>query len=262
MSSTKTGTQTSTQTTAPWSGQQPYYSDIFANTQNAYNSGQLSPTAYTGEEVAAPGATTQQSQQMIQNAAQNSSIPGYADNLTNSILQGNQLDPTKNPGFQQGLNDIKTAYSNGTAAQTDAAAARDGAYGGSAYNELTGLNNQAYNNSLNDFMGNLYSQGLQQQTNTLANSPNINNANYTAGNQVGQVGSAQDAYQQNLINEQISKFLTNQQAPLAGLQNYSALIGNNLGGTTQSSAPIYTNYWNTGLGAAGSGAGLATMALA
>jgi hypothetical protein len=57
------------------------------------------------------------------------------------------------PQFEEMLaNQRKSAeqsFARGTAAQTDAAMARKGAYGGSAYNELTAANNKALNDSLN-----------------------------------------------------------------------------------------------------------------
>lgn len=101
----------------------------------------------------------------LQNAASNgiyglASQGGQNEGLSNayiaSMLQGQQqnnqpgnpyLGATSSyggnsPQFQAMLDasnqDITDAYNRGTAAQTDAAAARSGAYGGSAYNELKG----------------------------------------------------------------------------------------------------------------------------
>jgi hypothetical protein len=84
---------------------------------------------------------------------------------------GNLVNPfggATNPAFEQMLdytrNNMTDAYRRGTAAQTDAAAARGGAYGGSAYNELTAANNKAFGEAL----GGMESQARADQYNRAA----------------------------------------------------------------------------------------------
>jgi hypothetical protein len=80
-------------------------------------------------------------------ASQGSQGEGLSQAYIQSMLQGKQqniqpLNPYmgSSPEFEDMLKasnkDITDAYGRGTAAQTDASAARSGAYGGSAYNEL------------------------------------------------------------------------------------------------------------------------------
>lgn len=251
---------TTTQSTAPWSGQQPYYSDIFNQSQNAYNQGNLTPVAYGGQMVADQSPYTLGAQNMIANQASGvSPITQGANQLAADTLAGNYLDPTKNPGWDQALTDIRRAYGTGTAASTDAAAAAKGAYGGSAYKELTGINNRQFADSLNQLAGNIYGQERQNQNQVLSMSPNLNAANYYGANQLLGIGSQNEAYNQDLINADINRFNINQDADYNALTRYAGLIGGNLGSTSTSTTPIYRNQAAGALGGAAAGAGTGFM---
>jgi hypothetical protein len=248
------GSTTSTQKNDPWIGQQPYYNDIFNQSRDLYSSGQLNSKPYQGQQIASQAPDTLAAQEMVRNNAANQSINSAANQLTTDTLGGKYLDPTTNPGWQQGLTDIKRAYATGTAAQTDAAAAKSGAYGGSAYNELVGQNQRSYADSLNNFAGNLYNQERNNQLGVLGQSPQINAANYYGAGQLANVGATNENYQQDLINQAINDFNINQNAPYDALQKYSGLIGGNLGSSSTSTSPIYRNRSGSALGGAAAGA--------
>lgn len=249
-------TQTSTQKTEPWSAQQPHYKNIFNQAKSLYNSGSLQPKAYDGQAIASQSQDTLSAMDQIRDRSQNATITPAAQDLTTQTLRGDYLDATQNPGFQQALNDAKTAYSTGTAAQTDAAAARSGAFGGSAHKEFVGQNQKAYADSLNRIAGDLYNQERSRQTQALALAPTINAAGYHDSDRLANVGAADEAYRQANIDEDIRNYYINQDVPYNALQRYSGLIGGNLGQTSTLSQPLNRNKASGILGGAASGASI------
>lgn len=256
------GSQTVTQKADPWSGIQPQLLQAASGAQNLYNSGGLNFTAYPGQTVAPQSSQTQLANQLTtQRAINGSPVTGAAQQQVTSTLNGDYLDPTKNPGFQQALTDTQKAYSTGTAAQTDAAFNRSGAYGGSAYDETKQMQNKAYGDSLNTLAGNMYQQGRNNQLQAAALAPQTANTDYTNLAALSGVGSAQDQYGQQQINSNIDHFNTNQAAPANALQNYVNLI-NGTGGaykgqtTTQ---PTYSNGAANALGLLGGVGSIANM---
>lgn len=109
--------------------------------------------AYTGQTVAglAPGQT--QAIGGLQNTAQTVS----------------NLDPASNPMWAVQAKNIGDQYAKYTAPQTNAAFARSGAFGGTAYNDAVQGNQKALGDSLAGLSANLYNTGIQ-------NSLNANNA--------------------------------------------------------------------------------------
>lgn len=88
------GNTTTTQTTNPWSGQQPYLSDYFQQAQNFYDGGPIgfnpanAPQYYPGQTVAP--FTPQQSQaiDMTTNLAQNDPTTAAATGASNAYMSG------------------------------------------------------------------------------------------------------------------------------------------------------------------------------
>lgn len=256
------GTTTTVQKSDPWSGQQPYYQDIFKQAQNAYNAGQLSPPAYTGQTQAGFTPYQVQAQDLTaQRALNGSPLNTAASNQLQNTINGQYLDPSTNPGFKQGLQDIADAYKRGTAAQTDSAFARSGNLGGSAYNEMTGVNNQAFAKNMTDFAGQLYNDERNRQLQGTLVSPSIANQDYYDMSQLSGVGSQQQNMNQALLDQAAAQYNQNAARPANALANYSQLIGGNLGGTTTSSQPYYTNPVGSGIGGALSGASLGASLL-
>jgi hypothetical protein len=98
-------------------------------------------------------------------------VGNTARGLATNTMQGNFLN--SNPYLDQNINDtaanMTRSFQQGTAAQTDAAAARAGAFGGSAYNQLTSQNAAGLANSIGQMantarMGNYNTErGYQNQ---------------------------------------------------------------------------------------------------
>ncbi len=239
---------TSTSSTEPWSVQQPFYKQIFGDAQNLYNQGKLSPNSYPGSQVAPQSQATLMARQgILDRAGVGSTLNDNAYNLTSDTLGGKYLDITQNPSWQQGLDDISKAFARGTAAQTDSAAARSGGYGGSAYNELVGINNRALGNALTDYAGNLYNQERNRQTQALGLAPSIDQLGYSDLNRIAGVGSQDEAYQQKLINDAVNKY----SAPAQNLEAFKSIIGAPLGQTTTNTQTYNNNPLGNILGLTG-----------
>lgn len=177
-------------------------------------------------------------------------------------------------------NDITNKFASGTAAQTDASAAMQGAYGGSGYqatqaanaksladslaNNEAGYRNTAFNTSatLADNQLNRASQGFQQDTqNALqaaGQSPAMEAADTAAINSMNQYGNQSQAYSQQVMTALQNAFTQQNQAGLTGLDlirnALSAASGNNGSSSSQtlnSASGLQTALGLGSLGAAG-----------
>lgn len=124
--------------------------------------------AYTGQTVAglAPGQT-----QAI------GGLSGLANTVSN-------LDPASNPMWQVQAKNIADQYQKITMPQTNAAFARQGAFGGSAYNDAVQTNQKALGDSLAGLSANLYNTGIQNSlsaNNALLQGAGVQQANTQAG---------------------------------------------------------------------------------
>lgn len=205
----------------PWEAQQPYLLDLFKRSQTALNSaGKMNPAEESGYQMLGQ-------QSLLGNPAVNAG----QDMLTRT-LSGEYLDPTKNPAWQPTVNRMTDAYKLGTAAQTDAAAARAGAYGigNSAYEQRLQQNQRSFGDSLTNLAGNLYNTERGNQMSAANLAPTYQ----TAANQNAQ----------NLINYgQQYRY-----DPFTTLGKYQGLVGNNYGSTT--TQPYFDNKASSLLGGA------------
>lgn len=120
----------------------------------------------------------------------------------NDTLNGYYLNsnPYLDYNINKAQNDLVHQYQLGTAAQTDAAAARSHALGGSSYNQLTAYNNNNLANQLNNvdatMRGANYSNERNNQMSALGQVPGMINANYADWNNLYNAGNMlQQQYQ-------------------------------------------------------------------
>lgn len=187
---------------APWSAQQPYFQDIFNLAQQA----QRNPSEYT--EIA--------NNMIAQRAMAGSPLTAAAQDALMPTLQGAYLDPTTNPIWGPMSSRLADAYATGTAAQTDAAFNRAGAFGlgNSAYEEAVGRNQQNFGDALAGLAGNIFNQERGRQMQGINIAPFIAQSQYADADRLQQLGE------------------TSTWGPLF---NYQKLISGNLGGqATQS----------------------------
>ena len=183
-------------------------------------------------------------------------------NLTDT-LSGAYLDPTKNPAFAPAIRRLTDEYGRGTQATTNAAFARQGAFGGSAHDEITGRNQANFAEGLNRVAGDIYNQerGRQMQANLFA--PQAAESDYNDIQRLLGAGDVRREYGQDLLNAQYEEFLRAQQHPQEQLGILGNAVAGSLGagGTTISSQPNpYRPSRSAGaLGGAATGAALGSM---
>lgn len=176
MSSEGTNTSNSVSKFEPPAFTQPGWEQYVANAQNL--AGQGMPV-YTGQTVA---PISQQGQlgigQLTSLATQGSPLYNTAQTNLQGTLSGDFMDPYataanpyigQNPYLDSMVNSsnqqIAQNFARGTAAQTDAAAAREHGYGGSGYQEAQDRNASTLGNLIgqntNSLLGNQYNQSAQ-----------------------------------------------------------------------------------------------------
>jgi hypothetical protein len=264
------------------------------------NAGTLSAQGlpiYTGQTVA---PLSQQGQvgvgQLTSLATQGSPLYDTAQTSLQGMLQGDFSNPyatAANPyignnSYIQQLVDqsnqqLAQNYARGTAAQTDAAAAREGAYGGSGEQEAQARNAQNLSQQIaqntNSLLGqnyynsaNLAEQGLNRAANSVNQTqqmqlqaaglaPQYQQSDINAIQAMMGGGQQVQGYQQNLLNAAQGLFNQYQQAPwqLSDLLGGALSRASGQGGTTSSSVFQPMSLMQGLLGAGVGGAGLYSM---
>lgn len=154
-------------------------------------------------------------------------------------VEGRYLDPASNPYLQatydQAARGVVDQYRRGTAAQTDARAARAGAFGGSAYDELVAANQYDLGQTLNNLATNIYGgayaneRGLQQQA--ASSLPGVG----------APIADLERDYAQQRLDEDYANFVERRDYPLRGLDILGSVIGQSMGraGTSTQTGPAF-----------------------
>ena len=275
------GSTTTVQKADPWSGQQPYLTDIFQKAQQLYNSGGMAPNYYPGQTVAGQSDWTKQALQMQADRAQSGSpLITNASNAMNNIttgqaIAGNQGLNTLNQLAQEDNPYVDELYNRANSqvqANLDGNFNRAGRYGSGAHeaaaaDAANNLAAQMYS-SLWDkradaaqSAGQLYNTGIGQQVVAGQTGQQLANQAYTDAEALSQAGGMMDDYNQQLINADIDRYNYNQQKALLALQNYNNLIQGSYGGTSTTTGQQSNSGSTLGnvAGGALTGGGLAYM---
>lgn len=216
---------------------------------------------YPGQLVAPLNATQQQGlNQTIQRATDGSPLMNASQQNLTDTVNGKYLDPSTNPSWAPTAQAITDAYSKGTAAQTDAAFSRAGAYGGSAYQDQVGINQKALGDSLSNAAGTLYNNERTNQLRATDQAPAMAQADYANAQALLGVGDVQRQNTQDTLNQQYQQFLQQQQWPYQNLDVLANAIRTSMGGggssVTTAPNPYQPNPTASALGGGLLGAGL------
>lgn len=221
------GGQTSTQTSnsQPWSGQQPYLSNVFQQAQNNYNSS--NPQYYPGQTVANQSPATQAYQSgTIARATNGSPLNAAAGNYDMQAMQGGGM----NPIFQNVASQVLPAVSS----QFSLA----GRYGSP---DQAGTTATALTNAYSPF-------ALQNAQFGASQAPQIANQDYQDLGQLQQAGAQQDAYGQNLVNANVNHWNFDQNLPANKLAQLSGIVQGGQWGTSGTSTQTQPTSALGGLG--------------
>lgn len=246
---------------------------------------------YGGQQVAGESTQSQTAADQAASLAQwGSPLTATAYAQLQNTAAGNNVNPYatmsnqyagNNPYLQQVLdssnNDITSQYANGTAAQTDASAALQGAFGGSGYQQTQQANQKTLANALASNESNVrmqnYNQSAQLQENQLnratqgyqqdqsnalnaaSQSPAMEAADTAALNSSNQMGNQSQQNLQAQLTQLINNWGQANQAPLTA----EDLIRNALQAASGSGGTSSSSILNSSSGLQ-NGAGLAALA--
>lgn len=238
--------------------------------------------AYQGQRVA-DLMPQQYMASNLQSAQALNGVQGQGDafDVFQNTLQGQYMNPDSNPWMaanaQKAMADISNAYRSGTKPQTDAAAARSGAFGGSAWQQMVGNNERqlgdALGNAANQFYGQNYLNERNNQMQALGMLPTMQNVGYTDWQRLAGAGDAMRNYNQQLLDVGYGDWQEAQNHPYKSLDVIGNAISRTMGGggstsTTQSGGPQGSSFasalgggiagygltqspWGAGIGALG-----------
>lgn len=223
---------------------QPYISQAWSNAQAPYQ-------AYQGQRIAG----LDPSQQMGMNLTAGQALNGFqgqgeAGDNYQALMRGDYLSPDSNPWLaanaQKAMSDITNAYRTGTKPQTDAAAARAGAFGGSAWQQMVSNNERQLGDSLgnaaNQFYGQNYANERQNQMAGLGMMGNMQNIGYTDSSKLTGVGDALRNYNQDLLNTQYQDWQEAQNSPYLKQEQFGNALRSTMGAGSSSTATSSNPY--------------------
>lgn len=247
MSGGSKGTTTTVQQTGPWSGQENYLKEAFAEAQRLYR--QPGPDYYAGQTVAgfAPETEHALNAQAARAMAGSPYMRSAGQQLQNTL--GGQYLSAGNPYFSGMVGRV----ANEVRPRIDSQFASSGRYASGAHQEaaaraLTDATaSLAYQNYADE-------RGNMQQAMSLA--PQLAQQDYADISQLAAVGQTREQMAQALINDQIARFNYAQQLPYNKLAQYMGLIQGNYGGTEMMTQPYDRRIGASMMAGAGTALGL------
>lgn len=276
------GKQTQTQTSDPWSAQQPYLKDIFQQAQALNQDG---PADYYGGPITAgtnanldsvfSDPTIQTDGQFLGGLRDNTAAMSGASNVYDQGL-ANQV--ANNPFVQQQVDSVASDVNRNAStqmAQNNMNAGMFGNTGSSSTGVQNALVQQDANRTIGDastsLRGNAYNQGVNagfqgagnrltslgmQSQNNLSGLQTLYTQSANNFDNSLRAGTAEYGVNQDGINAELAKWDYNANAQWDNLAKYRAAIAGNYGGTSTSSAPNPTSTGEGLLGGAMAGFGL------
>lgn len=233
---------------APWSGQQPYLSSLWASAGQNYNTPkQFYPNATYVPASNQTEAGLSQTEQLAQQGGQLTPA-ATAQNLR--TINGEFLT-RQNPEFagmvQNAFNAARPSIDGAYAsAGRGISGARDYALADTWANAVTNLAGQNYQNE----------RGLQSQA--ISQAPQLDAARFADAQQLMGVGQAREGYANSALQDSIARFNFSQNERDQALARYAAMVqGGQFGGSQTQSIPTTSNPLLTGLGTAGTLASIA-----
>ena len=239
------GSSTSKTIAEPSQYVQPYLAPYM---QRAVAVSNIPYEAYQGQRVASLDPTQSMAYNMTAAQALNG-FQGQNDAFGNyqATMRGDYMNPDSNPwlrsNMQAAMQDITNAYRSGTKPTTDAAFARSGAFGGSAWQQSVANNERQLADSLgstaNQFLGQNYLNERSNQMQGLNMMPALQGVGYTDAQRLAGAGDAMRNYQQQLLDVNYGDWQAARNYPAQALDIMGNAISRTMGGggsqyTTQS----------------------------
>lgn len=260
------GTQTVTQNTAPWAGQQPFLSEVFSEAQKNFAgrtdaAGNMTPGTgpqafYPGQTFAPFSAPTEEALRATEaRATEGSPLMRDANYLMRDTIRGDFL-PKEN--YDADFNRSYEAARNTILPDIQSRFARSGRYG-------SGLSREAEARALGDvyasqkldynklFQDRLARERTNQMT-AMGAAPGFAEQDYADINKLAGVGAAREGQEQSRIDEEMARHAFAQAEPSERLARYMSMLQGNYGGQSTTQNPFYRNKGAGILGGANMGA--------
>lgn len=246
------GQNTTVQKSDPWSGQQPYLTDVMGKAQDQYNKGPMQ--YYNGQTYAPLSSETQTAQQMQANRAMNgSALTTAAQDQLTKTMRGDYLDPSTNPYLNAGSELIRARVQPAIDARFSGSGRTNSALAARAAGE--GVSDAMAGQAMQNYLAE-----RENMTKAMYAAPSMAQQDYADIARLAEVGAAKEDYAQQGINEAIDRFNFQQQEPWQTLGQYSNLVNGQYGSTVSTTSPVARRSVGSGLlGGAATGGGLGYM---
>lgn len=228
------GTTQTVQKADPWAGQQPYLTDIYGEAQKLYRQGPMQ--FFPGQTYASPADRTIQAEEMIaQQALGSQQVMANQAALANQfgLMQPQML--ASNP-YLAGATEaaLRPIYgqAQGLLQQARRGATQAGQLGGTRQAILEQGVIADYLQKAGDISSQMYSKAysdaVDAQQRAISLAPSVMQMGLAPAQTLGQVGLAEQARQQQAIDEARARFEFGQQAPQQALRDYSAIAAGSI----------------------------------
>ncbi len=260
---TTSGQSTQTTDTGPWSAQQGYLKDLFANAQHLYQTDPLTP--FPNATVSPFNPTQTQAIGQIGNlglSPQGSQPTTAASNYLTNLESGGNLSPLTNPYlsgmYNAAAQGLTNQYQTATAPNTQSMFESAGRFGSGSANQAQNQNQLALGTSLgnlaSNIYGNAYNTGTQQMLGGAAIAPSVAQGQYIGPEMALSAGTQAQQQAQAQLGGQIQQWQAAQMDPWQTLGLYQGGISGNYGQSGQTSqqytqqVPYYSNPVGSALG--------------
>jgi hypothetical protein len=250
MGSSAPSNTTSTTTAQPWSGQQPYLSDMMSQAAYLYNTD--TPQYYPTSTVAQMNQPETSALGAQYNYGMNGGDPSLiAANGSNAAISSGYFLNNQNPQLQQVEQQADAAALPAIQSQFIAGGGLNG--GLAAQASAQGLANANANIGYQN-----YNDQIQNMEKANFTAPMIDSAQGTDLQNAQNFGSALQNQDQQNITADVNRWNYNQNLPYNMLGMFDNFIQGSYGGSTATSTPNYKNPLASGLSGAAGGAALGT----
>ena len=214
----KSSKSTSNTVAEPWEASQPFLKDLIGDTQGAYGAGSFDIAPYGGERVAPQGALTQMGQdQFGQIGAGGNPFMQGAENAYGNIMNGDpyrDLDTVK----QNVLGDVIPAVSSrfANSGMLDSSMAQD-------------TISRAATQAIAPIEYGAWEGAQQRQLNAMGMAGDLSSSRYIDPQMLTVAGGTQDAFTQQTLDAEMSKYYEAQNQPYDEIQR-AASLGMGFGG--------------------------------
>lgn len=237
--------QTQTQKTEPWEGQQPYLKQGFKKAEDLFMK-QDAPAYFPGNTVVPFSPETNAALNLTtQRALSGSPLQSAANTQLTGTLNGDYL--YGGDGFNAAVN----AATNKALPQINSKFE-----GGGRLN--SGLAKTAQTQAIADAFASQYGDERTNQQRAMLFAPQMMQQDYADYQQLANVGAAREGMSQSQLAEDVNRYNYNQQSPNLQLQNYMSTIQGSYGGTQTNTSPLYRNQGAGLLGGAMGGMSMAS----